>query len=220
MIKLSRIFWIRKKKVSYNRDSRIKSLEKEEVDSLFKAIPNKNYRDRCLFDIIYRHSLRRIEATWLRRAWLNNGRIWIKRAKNGISQEYDLHPDSKIILNLYFNQRGKDGNPFLFISKESGNKNSISTELIYCLFKKYAEMAGISLDKQFVHTLRHSIAVHLLNSGWNLGDVQDWLGHKDIKNTMVYAKISNIRRKQQFQKLLKSKEIANILAGIKFKGEK
>jgi len=217
MIKLKNLFGI-KKKVHYNTDSRIKYLEKEEVLRLFKAIHYKNFRDRCLFDLIYRHGLRRIEAAWLKKEWINNGRIWIKRAKNGISQEYDLHPDSKLIINFYLNQRGKDKNPFLFITRESGDKNSISAEMIYHLFKKYSVIAEIPSDKQFVHTLRHSIAVHLLNAGWDVSDVKDWLGHKDIKNTMVYAKISNIRRKKQFKKLLKSKEIANTLGGIKSKG--
>lgn len=214
MIKLGKFFKKRKKKLKNYRDSRIKYLEKEEVYRFFKVIPKENYRNRCLFDLIYRHGLRRVEATWLRKEWLHNGRIWIKRAKNGISQEYDLHPDSKVLLNLYLKQRADNKNPYLFISRESGYEKSISEELIYHHFKKNSIMAGIPSDKQFVHTLRHSIAVHLLNAGWDLSDVQDWLGHKDIKNTLVYAKISNFRRRQQFQKLLKSKEIAKTLVGI------
>ena len=79
----------------------------------------------------------------------------------------------------------------------------------------YAENAAIPPGKRFVHILKHSIAVHLLNAGWDIIDVQDWLGHKDIKNTAIYGKISNKRREKQFQKLLKSKEIANTLVGIK-----
>lgn len=196
------------------KESRIKYLEKEEVYRLFKAIPKENYRDRALFDLIYRHGLRRIEVTWLRKDWISNGRIWIKRAKNGISQEYNLHPDSQTLIKLYLNQRGKDENPFLFVSRESGKKKPISEGMIYYLFRKYAEKARIPPDKRFVHILKHSIAVHLLNAGWDIIDVQDWLGHKDIKNTAIYGKISNKRREKQFQKLLKSKEIANTLVGI------
>lgn len=82
----------------------------------------------------------------------------------------------------------------MFITRESKNKSPISEEMIYYLFKKYSQLAEISNDKCFVHTLRHSIAVHLLNAGWDICDVQDWLGHRDIKNTMRYAKISNFRR--------------------------
>ena len=197
-----------------SRDLRIKYLEKEEVYKLFRAIPPNNYRDRALFDLIYRHGLRRVEATWLRKEWISNGRIWVKRAKNGVSQEYNLHPDSQKLTKRYLIRRGEDPNPFLFVGRESGGKKSISEGMIYHLFRKYARKAGILPDKRFVHILRHSIAVHLLNAGWDISDVQDWLGHKDIKNTSIYGKISNKRREIQFQRLLKSKEIANTLAGI------
>jgi len=196
-------------------DIRIKYLEKEEVYRLFRAIPSQNYRDMCLFDLIYHHGLRRIEATWLRKEWVGNGRIWIRRAKHGVSQEYNLHPDSQVLLNYYLKERGNDDNPFLFIGRQSGSNKPISRGMIYHLFKKYAEKARISLDKRFVHILKHSIALHLLNAGWDIIDVQDWLGHKDIKNTAIYGKISNKRREQQFQKLLKSNEVANTLAGIR-----
>jgi site-specific recombinase XerD len=195
-------------------DSRIKYLEKGDVYRLFAAIPAENMRDRALFDLIYRHGLRRIEVTWLKKEWITNGRIWIKRAKKGISQEYSLHPASKKIIKLYLNQRIEDSNPFIFVGRESGSEKSISGEMIYHLFKKYAEKAGIPPEKRFVHILRHSIAVHLLNVGWDIIDVQDWLGHKDIKNTTIYGKISNKRREKQFKKLLNSGEVANTLAGI------
>ncbi|NVM56003.1 MAG: tyrosine-type recombinase/integrase [Candidatus Helarchaeota archaeon] len=210
----NKFFGLHKKKVHIIKDLRIKYLEKEEVCRLFRVIPSKNYRDRSLFDLIYRHGLRRIEVTWLRKDWISNGRIWIKRAKNGISQEYNLHPDSQKLIRLYLRQRGEDRNPFLFVSRESGSNKPISNEMIYHLFRKYAEKAKIPPDKRFVHILKHSIAVHLLNAGWDIIDVQDWLGHRDIKNTAIYGKISNKRREKQFQMLLRSKEIANTLAGI------
>jgi len=161
------------------------------VLSFFRAIPVENYCNRALFDLIYRHGLRRIEVTWLRKDWINNGRIWIKRAKNGISQEYNLHPNSQLLIRFYLAERGEDENPFLFISRESRDDRSISKNLVYQLFRKYAERAKVPPDKRFVHILKHSIAVHLLNAGWDIIDVQDWLGHRDIKNTAIYGKISN-----------------------------
>ncbi len=199
--------------LSRSREPQVKYLEKEEVYRLFMSITGKNYRDKAMFDLIYRHGLRRIEATWLRKDWVHNGRIWIQRAKNGVSQEYNLHPASEKLLELYLAQRGEDGNPYLFASRESGNARPISSGLIYYLFQIYAARAGIAPEKRFVHILRHSIAVHLLNAGWDLCDVQDQLGQKDIRNTAIYGKVSNKRRDMQFQKLLKSNEIADTLSG-------
>lgn len=192
----------------------IKYLGKEEVSRFFEAIPADRLRDRILFDLIYRHGLRRIEATWLKKEWINNDRIWIKRAKKGISQEYNLHPDSIVLLSVYLKKRAEDSNPFLFTTRESGSKKSISTSLIYQLFIEYAQKANIHPDKRFVHIMRHSIAVHLLNAGWDIIDVQDWLGHKDIKSTTIYGRISNKRREKQFQRLLKSSELATTMVSL------
>jgi site-specific recombinase XerD len=212
---IGRLFQPKRRKMQDTKVVPIRYLGKEEVSRFFKVIPADHIRDRVLFDLIYRHGLRRVEATWLKREWIYNGRIWIKRAKKGISQEYNLHPDSIALLSLYLKQRVEDSNPFLFTSRESGNKKSISASLIYQLFKEYAQKANIQTDKRFVHIMRHSIAVHLLNAGWDIVDVQDWLGHKDIKSTTIYGKISNRRREQQFQRLLKSSELATTMVSLK-----
>ena len=98
----------------------------------------------------------------------------------------------RYIKEVRFNKSKKE---YLFLCKRAPHEQ-LSTSTIYNLVKKELKDKGLELRHYGPHSLRHTCATHLINTGHSLKEIADLLGHVGLDTTRIYAKvdIKNLRK--------------------------
>jgi len=108
--------------------------------------------------------------------------IYIRDPKNGESRYVALNTFSYDLLKRMHKERDKSS-PWIFPSR-SGSGHLLEVRRTFDTILKKADIKGLRL-----HDLRRSHATHLLNSGVDIVQIKEILGHKDLRSTQVYARL-------------------------------
>ena len=177
-------------------------LSGEEIELLL-AQPDitepKGCRDKAMLELLYATGIRASELINLNIKDLNlrSGVLYCRGSK-GV-RSIPVYPSAVVAVSDYiYRMRG------LITGPESGdarfvnlNGGRLTRQGFWKIVKGYATEAGITKEIT-PHTLRHSFALHLLENGASVKDIQTMMGHADISSTQVYVQLLDSHVKQVY----------------------
>ena len=167
-----------------------KVLTKEELSTFFNVCDN--FKFKTIFMLVYGSGLRKGEVANLRVEDIDSKkmRIFVREGK-GNKERYTILPKQSLeMLRTYwskYRQNKRRGRIFL---SETGK--AITVGVIREHFRKYRRKAKIN-EKATVHTLRHNFATDLIERGATLIQVKELMGHSNIRSTMAYVHVANVK---------------------------
>jgi len=162
-----------------------KVFSKNDIAKIFAK--TYNLKHLLMLKLCYGMGLRVSEIVNLKITDIDSGRMLVHiEAAKGKKDRYVTLPSSILddLRNYYRVHRPK---VFLFEGQYGGQ---YAIRSVQAVFKNAMQKAKINKSVG-IHGLRHSYATHLLENGTDMVFIQKLLGHKDIKTTEIYAKVSN-----------------------------
>ncbi len=149
-------------------------------------------RDSAIMEVLYSAGIRVSELTGLAMRDLDiSGGVIRVLGKGGKTRLAFLGSRALKALKAYLKARGtvagESGGVPIFIARRE-SKKPITARTVQRIIRKYAALSGINKTPT-PHTLRHSFATHLLDSGVDLRSIQEMLGHSKLSTTQRYTKV-------------------------------
>jgi len=160
-------------------------LSKSEISRLLSGVENGKHK--LLLSLAYGAGIRVSEIINLKVGHLDIDELTVQiKGAKGNKDRITLFPEKlkDPVRNLI---AGKDAGSFVFESERGGRLTARSAQKV---FEKALVSSGIKKEASF-HSLRHSFATHLLENGVDIRYIQALLGHKNIRTTQLYTKVTN-----------------------------
>lgn len=177
-------------------------LSGEEIELLL-AQPDitepKGCRDKAMLELLYATGIRASELINLNLKDINlrSGVLYCHGSK-GV-RSIPVYPSAVVSVSDYIYRMrglitGPESGSALFVNLNGGR---LTRQGFWKIVKGYAIEAGITKEIT-PHTLRHSFALHLLENGASVKDIQTMMGHADISSTQVYVQLLDSHVKQVY----------------------
>jgi len=160
-------------------------LTKEEVLQILGAV--KNVKHKLILALMYSSGLRVSEVVNLKVCDLDlESKLLTVRQSKGKKDRTTIISDKVAdVLKKYL--ANKEAHQLVFQS-ERGDK--LTTRTAQAIFHEALKKTGIKKNAT-CHSLRHSFATHLLESGTDIRYIQELLGHNSVQTTQIYTKVTN-----------------------------
>lgn len=175
-------------------------LTESEIESLFKVVNNdespRGIRNKVMLSMLYASGMRISELLSLEAQHINFETGFVSVFGKGNKERFIPLPQNVLSLvryyfdDVYFKLLGTSENTqeikHLFVSFYGKKVKPMTRQACWVLLKKLLLKAHI--DKNFSpHTLRHSLATHLLKNGADLRSLQLILGHEQLGTVEIYT---------------------------------
>jgi site-specific recombinase XerD len=163
-------------------------LNENEVIELLAAAkksPRYGLRNYLLVLFAFRHAMRISEVVDLRLSDIDidAGRIYCRRLKGSVSNTHPMEGDEIRATRKWFRERLQTALDFVFVSERGA---PLTRQAAWRIIKEAGSKAGIELEVH-PHMLKHSCGFYLANRGLDTRLIQDYMGHKQIQNTVRYT---------------------------------
>jgi site-specific recombinase XerD len=160
-------------------------LSDSEVRRLLESA--ENLKEQVMLMTLYGAGLRLSELIHLQVKDIDSSKmqIRVRQGKGGKDRMVVLSPTLLEALRRYFRQY----RPVTWLFYGQAPQKPIDDRAIQRMVRRLSERAGLR-EGVTTHTLRHSFATHLLEQGAELPYIQQLLGHRDLKTTMLYLRVS------------------------------
>ena len=173
-------------------------LTRQEIKALYKACGNdlSGIRDRAILGIYYGCGLRRSEGVNLdvKDVMMKEKLVFVRHGKGYKERYVPMTASVKEDLENYLYQSAAISPGSCGLTREaffiSFRAKRMDGGTIIGRLQQLASKAGITKNIG-LHTLRHSIATHLLQLGMTLEEVSQFLGHSSLESTQIYTHLSD-----------------------------